>query len=391
MSELQVEQGKYADISGSSVSSRIVSRLIVWVGVRTWRAQVDWGTRRPMLVRTTAHLSIILLALAALAIGGIEPLGQVFGAGAPIQATLDTAEDVPTPATSYAWSSSASSVLDRQVLPHTTIPERPRSSVVTYTVQPGDTVFGIAESFGLSPHTIYWANSDVLHDNPHMLWPDMVLNILPVNGVYHIVDDGETISTIASDYGVGSSAIYNEWNGLEQGQSLQAGSALVIAGGTRDFLVWQLPTYSDIAGSASIGSGLCLLPPTGLRGNGWHIWPTDSRRISGWTFHDLRNPPHSGLDTGLRTGDPIYATDNGVVAYAGWNDWGYGYLVVIDHGNNFHTYYAHLSAIWVVCGQSVYQGAAIAGGGSTGRSSGPHLHYEIRYDGIPQDPLYYLP
>ena len=167
--------------------------------------------------------------------------------------------------------------------------------------------------------------------------------------------------------------------------------SLVIPGGTRDFLVWQLPAFSDLHGAAAAGAGVCALPSYGLRGNGWLLWPTASRRISGWTFHDPRNPPLSGLDIGLATGDPIYAADNGVIAYAGWNDWGYGYLLVLDHGNGYHTYYGHLSAIWVVCGQSVSQGTALGAGGSTGRSSGPHLHFEVRYDGIPQDPVYYLP
>jgi LysM repeat protein len=282
-------------------------------------------------------------------------------------------------------------VVRRLAQPHTTYPDRPRTSVITYTVQPGDTVFGIAQMFGLTPHTIYWANSDVLHDNPHLLWPGMVLNILPVNGVYHTVEAGETVASIAEKYNVDPEVIYNEWNDLEEGQPLEPGMKLVIPGGTREFLVWQLPKYSNLRGAAAAGAGVCALPSIGLRGYGWFVWPTDGRRISGWTFHDPRNPPHTGIDIGLRTGDPVYAADNGVVAYAGWNDWGYGYLIVLDHGNGFQTYYAHLSAIWVVCGQSVYQGTAIGAGGSTGRSSGPHLHFEIRYNGIPQDPLYYLP
>jgi murein DD-endopeptidase MepM/ murein hydrolase activator NlpD len=263
--------------------------------------------------------------------------------------------------------------------------------VITYTVQSGDTVFGIAEMFGLTGYTIYWANSDILQDNPHMLWPGMVLNILPVNGVYHTVSEGETINSIAEKYNVDINVILNEWNHLEQGQLLQAGTSLVIPGGTREFVVWQLPKYNGLHGSAASGVGVCEMPSVGLRGYGWFNWPTDSRRISGWTFHDPRNPPHCGIDIGLHTGDPVYAVDNGVVAYAGWNDYGYGYLIVIDHGNGFQTYYGHLSAIWVVCGQSVYQGTAIGAGGSTGRSSGPHLHFEARYDGVPQDPAAYLP
>ena len=376
-----------------SPANKGLSRLLVWFSVLSWRTNVDWRTRRPLLIRATAHLSIVALALAVLVLGGIEPISQALeiAIAQPDNQVSEAESALSLSPETGAWRPDTSPVLNRLALPHTTIPERPRSSVVTYTVRSGDTVFGIAERFGLTPHTIYWANSDALQDNPHMLWPDIVLNILPVNGVYHTVGGGETLASIASDYGVDQEVFFNEWNPIERRQPLQAGMNLVLPGGTRDFLVWQLPAFSDLYGAAAAGAGVCALPSYGLRGNGWLLWPTASRRISGWTFHDPRNPPHSGLDIGLVTGNPIYAADNGVIAYAGWNDWGYGYLLVLDHGNGYHTYYGHLSAIWVVCGQSVSQGTAIGAGGSTGRSSGPHLHFEVRYDGIPQDPAYYLP
>jgi len=366
----------------------LISRLFAWASTVFWRNCVDWKSRRPTLTRATAHVSVVLLAVAVLALGRIQPSAEALSS--PSFETF-LAQPVPLEERFEPWRPEPPQLLTRVALPHTDIPERPRTEVLTYTVEPGDTVFGIAEMFGLSPHTIYWANSEVLHDNPHMLWPDMVLNILPVNGVYHTVSAGETIASIAEDYSVDPQDVDNEWNQLEEDQPLQAGMNLVIPGGTREFLVWQLPQYSGLRGSAAVGSGVCALPEVGMRGNGWFTWPTDSRRISGWVFHDVRNPPHGGIDIGVRTGDPIYAADNGVVAYAGWNDWGYGYLVVLDHGNGYHTYYAHLSAIWVVCGQSVSQGVAIGAGGSTGRSSGPHLHFEIRYEGYQQDPMYYLP
>jgi len=368
---------------------RLLSRFLVKGSLLFWRSRVDWRIYRPALTRVTAHVSVALLAVAALALGLVEP-----SVGALGSSYFDAAPSRPSPVVESEgrpWRPAFRPVLARLVQPHTIFPERPRSSVVTYTVQPGDTVFGIAEKFGLTPHTIYWANSDVLQDNPHMLWPGAELNILPVDGVYHTVSAGETVASIAEEYGVDPERLFNEWDDMKEGQPLQEGMKLVIPGGTREFLVWQLPTYSSLHGSASSGAGVCELPSVGLRGNGWFIWPTAGHRISGWTFHDPRNPPHSGVDLALSIGDPVYAADNGVVAYAGWNDWGYGYLVVLDHGNGFQTYYAHLSAIWVVCGQSVSQGVAIGGGGSTGWSTGPHLHFEIRYEGVPQDPMYYLP
>lgn len=395
MDETELEVQTQIETPDLSRGSAGIEGPLAQIGEAVGHTGARWRALRPVLVRTTAHVSVVIVAVVALVLGGLEPVGRLFGAETLQSANeADVTPQPPAPPTSPSsggWRSTPPPALNRRAEPHTIIPERPRTSVFTYTVQSGDTVFGIAERFGLSPHTIYWANSEALHDNPHMLWPDIVLNILPVDGVYHTVSEGETVASIASDYGVSTDAIYNEWNDVEEGEELQAGSKLVIPGGSREFVVWQLPQYSEVSGSSSIGSGLCVMPSVGLRGNGWFHWPTDGRRISGWVFHDPRNPPHGGIDIGVRTGDPIYAADNGVVAYAGWNDWGYGYLVVLDHGNGFHTYYAHLSAIWVVCGQSVYQGAAIGAGGSTGRSSGPHLHFEIRYDGVPQNPASYLP
>ncbi len=374
----------------TALAQRLLSHFFCWASAFFWRAHVDWRTRRPTLVRITAHLSLAMLALVVLVVGRIRPPAQALG-GPSLAPPSAPGAVPPTPAEVSLWRPSGLPALTRLAQPHTDIPERPRSSVITYTVQPGDTVFGIAEKFGLSPHTIYWANTDILQDNPHRLWPDTVLNILPVNGVYHTVAGGETVASIADKYGIDVSVLYNEWNDLEEGQRLQAGMKLVVPGGTREFIVWQLPTYSELRGSAAYDAGTCALPANGLRGNGWFIWPTDSRRISGWLFHDPRNPAHTGLDIGVVTGDPIYAADNGVVRYAGWNNVGYGYLIVLDHGNGFQTYYAHLSAIWVVCGQSVMQGTPIGAGGSTGHSTGPHLHFEVRYDGYPQDPFNYLP
>jgi murein DD-endopeptidase MepM/ murein hydrolase activator NlpD len=394
MTNLESEKEPGINTSRVFDLSRVLSRLLVWASLFTWRANVDWRTRRPLFTRATAHVSIVVLALVLFALGGLKPMGHVLGAEelrhnpptpAPVEAT-------PSPLPSVGdLQTSSSPVLSRLVVPQIDIPERPRDTVLTYTVQAGDTVFGIAERFGLSAHTIYWANSEALQDNPHLLLIDTVLNILPTNGVYHAVAAGETVASIADEYGVDPGVIYNEWNNLERDQSLRAGMNLVIPGGTRDFIVWQLPTFSDLRGSAAYDTGVCALPETGLRGNGWFVWPTDSRRISGWIFHDPRNPPHSGIDIGLSTGDPLYAADNGVVRYAGWSNAGYGYLVVLDHGNGYQTYYAHMSAIWVVCGQSAYQGTAIGAGGNTGWSTGSHLHFEIRYEGIPQDPFLYLP
>ncbi len=118
-------------------------------------------------------------------------------------------------------------------------------------------------------------------------------------------------------------------------------------------------------------------------------WPAARRAISGWTFHDPRNPGHIGLDIAAWMHDPIVAVADGVVTFAEWGG-GYGNLVIVEHGGGWRSYYAHLSEIAVAQGQLVRQGELLGGAGSTGYSTGPHLHFELRYQGRPVDPQLYL-
>jgi hypothetical protein len=145
------------------------------------------------------------------------------------------------------------------------------------------------------------------------------------------------------------------------------------------------------AGGAESGNRVCgdvsvVFPDA----NGWFVYPTGNPYVSGWWFHDPRNPAHIGLDYACAIGDPIYAADSGVVVAEGW-DSGYGRMIELDHGNGFHTRYGHFDEVTVACANVVRQGKLIGYCGSTGWSSGPHLHFEIRYYGIPQDPTLYLP
>ena len=99
---------------------------------------------------------------------------------------------------------------------------------------------------------------------------------------------------------------------------------------------------------------------------------------------------HKGLDYAHPTGTNIYASAGGTVTFSGWNSGGYGYLVIISHGNGVQTYYAHCSKLLCSVGQTVSQGQLIAKVGNTGRSTGPHLHFEIRVNGVAYNPAYYL-
>ncbi|WP_461204283.1 peptidoglycan DD-metalloendopeptidase family protein [Clostridium sp. DL1XJH146] len=98
---------------------------------------------------------------------------------------------------------------------------------------------------------------------------------------------------------------------------------------------------------------------------------------------------HEGVDFGIPTGSPIIAADGGKVTYAGWKG-GYGYLVIIDHENGYQTYYGHNSSLKVCAGERVYRGQTISLSGNTGNSTGPHLHFEIRKNGTPVNPLNYI-
>jgi hypothetical protein len=151
------------------------------------------------------------------------------------------------------------------------------------------------------------------------------------------------------------------------------------------FSVWQ-PRLPAEAGWD--GAGACsgeFFAPTGT---GYFAWPTTNHFLSGYDYSWW----HLGLDISSPMSDPISAADSGLVSYAGWNAWGYGNLVIIDHGNGWHTLYAHLSQVNVTCGQAVEQGAIIGLTGSTGHSTGPHLHFEMRFEGEGRvNPWLYLP
>jgi murein DD-endopeptidase MepM/ murein hydrolase activator NlpD len=142
----------------------------------------------------------------------------------------------------------------------------------------------------------------------------------------------------------------------------------------------------DAARATGTGGGMdagqCAGVTTTPVGTGKFIWPTDVRQVSGNPYA----PWHRGVDLSGSPGDPVYAADTGVVTWAGSHSWGYGLMVMLDHGNGWQTLYAHLSQVHVRCGQTVPQGTVIGAVGSTGHSTGPHLHFEMRLDGEPTDP-----
>ncbi|MCA2000341.1 MAG: peptidoglycan DD-metalloendopeptidase family protein [Chloroflexi bacterium] len=310
---------------------------------------------------------------------------------------VPAAESQPIPA---PYENPVMQGIARAAQPHTNVPTRPRQDIVIYTVQDGDTVFGIAEKFGLEPQTILWGNYSVLLDDPHALRPGQTLNILPVDGVYWEWLGGIPFGEWAKFYGVTAADIIEfPGNKLDPNSvgdynnaNIKAGTWLIIPGGKREFVNWSAPlgvTRENPASARVLGEGVCDPVSGGAVGYGTYVYPTNKHYLSGFDYSEQTN--HRGIDLAGSEGEGVYATDAGVVVYSGWNDYGYGNMIMIDHGNGFQSLYAHLSAIYRGCGQSVGQGETIGAIGSTGRSSGPHLHFELMTATWKVNPWDYLP
>ncbi len=275
---------------------------------------------------------------------------------------------------------------------HTIAPQRPREDVQDYTVSKGDSVFGIAQKFGLKPETILWANYSVLNDSPDMISIGQTLKVPPANGVLYQWKDGDTLEGIASQYKAKVDDIISyPGNKLDMtNPTVKPGTWLMIPGGSREFRTWVVPTIPR--GPAGVlktvlGPGACDTNPGGAYGTGHFIWPVPSHYLSGNDYWS----GHLAIDIAAYEGTPIAAADGGVVVYSGWSNGGYGNMIMIDHGNGYQTLYAHQSQVIARCGQSVSQGQTIGMSGTTGNSTGPHLHFEVRYMGGFINPWTVLP
>lgn len=334
------------------------------------------GSDQQTPIRLASHLALLLVAAGFLLLSRIElPQWDVAQRsllpGPPATVTPITLSQLV--AGQGGVTLSAAGPLIRNAVPFTTIPERPRLEIESYAVQPGDTVFGIAAKFGLQPETIMWSNRD-LELNPDLLRVSDTLTILPVDGVYHAVKAGDTVVALAKKYKVQPAAIVSySLNALEgEGQTLQTGSYLIIPGGEKPFVPKAVNIYSG------------PIPAGAKKGTGAFVWPA-----SGSVTQQYWNG-HRAIDIGSWTGNLVVASDSGYVVHAGWDATGYGNLIIVDHGNGYRTYYAHLNSILVRVGESVGQGQRIGSVGNTGNSTGPHLHFEIRYNNVLRNPFGFL-
>ena len=269
--------------------------------------------------------------------------------------------------------------------PFTIIPNRIRTKMTSYVAKRGDTVDGIAKRYGLKNESIAWCNN---HQLAQIVRPGDVVNIPPEDGACHTVlrAQGKDIRDIAEKYGVDDPYIVIEApaNNLPEVSPetlLPSNTQLFIPGGEGPFITWNAPVEQDGAGNV-----VAFDPQSrfscGSRYGGGTWW---SNPLPNGTYVRGFYAGHSGIDISGSVGAPIYAANGGPILYSGWNNWGYGNTVVIGHGA-FSTLYGHMSSIAVRCGQSVDAGQIIGYVGSTGNSSGPHLHFELRYLNQPRNP-----
>jgi len=243
----------------------------------------------------------------------------------------------------------------------------PAQPFTTYRVRPGDTLAGLSRRYGIPIEYIQASNYIA---DPKELRAGSVI-VLPRGGVVHVVKEGQTLRDIAAAYGVSE---------------------------------FDIIAANDLAGLPLPGDKLLIPHPAsipwlealklGWRPDARFIWPLRGRLTSlfGPRIHPIFGTPdfHTGIDLAVPEGTEVHAAAAGKVSFAGERG-GYGLLVVVEHGDGFSTYYAHLSRILVEAGQFVEQGQVIALSGNTGISTGPHLHFEIRRHGKPVDPLPWLP
>ena len=246
-----------------------------------------------------------------------------------------------------------------------------RTETIEYTVQVGDTISTIAQKFGISTNTILWANN--LSYNS-LIRPGQTVKILPVSGIVHTVKSGENLASIAKKYQAETDDIM-DFNQIFNASDIQVGDNLIIPDGVKPVTTVSKPQTTIVN---------IFTPPSATISDTKFQWPTNSQYITqyfGWQ--------HTGLDIGAKTGDAIYAAESGKVERAGWTT-GYGYNIIINHGNGLKTLYGHCSKLYVEVGDSVSRGEVIGAIGSTGWSTGPHLHLEIRVNGARVNPLNYI-
>lgn len=240
------------------------------------------------------------------------------------------------------------------------IESRKNDQISIYQVKEGDTISQIADMFEVSVNTIKWANGLT-----RPIAPGDQLVILPISGIKHTVKAGGTITDIAKKYNADAKEIAL-FNGVSIDESLTVGQVIIVP--NVDLVIEEKKPSKTVAKGTKTSS-------SGSGSSSWLIKPVNK----GYRSQGLHG--HNGIDFAAPIGTPIYAAAGGTVIIAksddGWNG-GYGNYVVIKHSNGAQTLYAHMTSVNVSSGESVSQGNQIGTVGNTGKSTGAHLHFEVR-------------
>lgn len=236
-----------------------------------------------------------------------------------------------------------------------------KNQIITYTVKAGDSLGKIANSFGINVDTIKVANNL----KKTTLTPGQELTILPISGIFYSVKKGDTLGGIALKYKISSSLI-SEYNDLAN-DTLKVGQKIILPGAKETIV-----TPTKIANNTT-STGF-KVDTSSSASSSFFIYPT-----TGWNWGEAHGIDGRAVDIANACGTPIYASASGIVIEvktSGYNG-GYGLYLKIQHDNGTSTLYSHLSLISVTNGQYVNQGQIIGKMGSTGRSTGCHLHFEV--------------
>ncbi|MCX6780561.1 MAG: M23 family metallopeptidase [Candidatus Magasanikbacteria bacterium] len=294
------------------------------------------------------------------------------------------------------------------------IPPKQTQPIQRYAVQRGDTLARIAKKFNLKIATLLWANNLVANS---VLRPGDTITVPSVDGVVYAVKSGGTVKNIATVFKVDAKIIAAA-NNVSVNTSLKKGQLIVVPGAQPLTLPKPVATPSPAPEPAPVpdeAPQVADATPADqpAASSDQSDVPTDVEPPPQTTTEVIKRPPlapgekllwptrnhsvtqyfsagHPGDDINGDYTDPVYAADDGTVVFSGWNNGGYGNMILIDHGNGMQTRYGHNSKVFVHVGQQVSRGETISMVGTTGRSTGTHLHFEVIIGGRHVNPLKYI-
>ena len=241
----------------------------------------------------------------------------------------------------------------------------------THTLLPGETLSNVAQRYGLTLKALIGANPDI--SSLDQLPAQLELLIPPSVGLVITLHPEEDLGDVLESYGVDPVEVVKA-NNLQSPGDLTSGSLLFLPGASPDSALERLAKVREAENR--------------------YLWPVHGRITSYFGRRNLglgTSAFHRAIDISAPTGTPVVAARSGTVSFVGWSDQGYGNLIKISHGGGAETWYAHNSQMNVSVGQYVNQSETIGLVGSTGLSTGPHLHFEVHENGEALDPLGFLP